>query len=75
MKGDCLSCARLGRCSETSVEKVLHDFTCILYEPVEEPVYKARVTSMELYGDVPAVQAMIDKPEDQEDEEEENDNG
>lgn len=63
MRGDCLTCARLGGCSETSVLRVLHDYTCSLYEPVEEPVYKARISTMELYGEVPAIEAMIDKPE------------
>lgn len=75
MKGDCLTCSRLGNCSETSVSKVLNDYTCSLYGPVEEPVYKARVATMELYGDIPAVQAMIDRPEDPSGSNEELNNG
>lgn len=65
MKGDCLSCARLGKCAQTSVEKVLQDFTCVVYEPVEEPVYKARVATMEQFGAALAVEAMIQKPEEE----------
>lgn len=63
MRGDCLSCARLGRCMETTVAKVLKDYTCVLYEPVEEPVYRARVQMMEQFGEVLAVQGMLEQPE------------
>ena len=68
MRGDCLSCARLGKCSETSVEKVLKDYTCVLFEPVEAPVYWARVHTMETYGDVLAVEAMLEKSQEEGDE-------
>jgi hypothetical protein len=68
MKGDCLSCSRLGNCAETSVEKVLSDFTCVLYEPVEEPVYLARAQMMEKFGEALAVQAMLERPEEPQEE-------
>jgi hypothetical protein len=61
MRGDCLSCSRISRCSETSVEKVLNDYTCVLYEPVNEPTYKARVDTMEKFGEVVAIRAMLDR--------------
>lgn len=65
MRGDCLSCEKISRCTETSVEKVLNDHTCVLYEPVEEPVYKARVETIEKFGAVLAVKAMLDRPEEE----------
>lgn len=68
MKGDCLSCTRLGRCSQTNLQKVLKDHTCVMFEPVEQPVFMARVSSMELYGTVPAVRAMLDVPDELPDE-------
>lgn len=71
MKGDCLSCTRLGKCAETSFEKVLNDFTCIVYEPVEEPVYRARAHAIEEFGEVLAVQALLKKPDDKEKDEDE----
>ena len=68
MRGDCLSCSRLGKCAETSLEKVLKDFTCILYDSVEEPVYQARAQTMERFGEVLAVQAMLERPEEPQEE-------
>jgi hypothetical protein len=62
VKGDCLTCSKIDICSKTSVEKVLNSFTCILFEPISEPVYRARVTLMEQYGEVPAVVAMLKRP-------------
>ncbi len=64
MRGDCLSCSRLQSCAETDVEKVLNDYTCVLYDPVEEPVYWARAHMIEKFGEVLAVEAMLDRPED-----------
>lgn len=72
MRGDCLSCSRLGNCAQTSVEKVLADFTCVLYEPVEEPVYLARAQMMEKFGEELAVKAMLEKPEERQEEGENN---
>lgn len=63
MRGDCLSCNRMWKCSETSVEKVLADYTCVLYEPEQEPVYRARIDMMEKFGEVRAIQAMLKRPE------------
>jgi hypothetical protein len=48
---------------ETTVARVLKDYTCVLYEPVEEPVYRARVQMMEQFGEVLAVQGMLEQPE------------
>lgn len=62
MRGDCLTCCKIDICSKTDVEKVLNSFTCILFEPISEPVYRARVLLMEQYGEVPAVEAMLKRP-------------
>lgn len=70
MRGECLACTRLAGCGATSVERVLESYTCYLFEPVTEPVYLARATMMEKYGDVSAVCAMLQRPP----EEEEDDN-
>lgn len=72
MRGDCLSCTRLGKCMETSLEKVLKDFTCILYDSVAEPVYQARAQAIEQFGEVLAVQAMLERPEEPQEEGEQN---
>lgn len=63
MKGDCLSCNRLGKCNETDLKKVLNDYSCVLYQPVEAPVYWARAQMMEDFGDSLAVKAMLERPE------------
>lgn len=70
MRGDCLTCSRIEMCSETSIEKVLRSHTCPLFEPIPEPVYRARVALMEQYGDVAAVQAMLQRPQELEEGEE-----
>jgi len=62
MRGDCLSCSKIDVCSKTSVEKVLNSFTCILFESIPEPVYRARVQLMGQYGEVAAVVAMLKRP-------------
>lgn len=62
MRGDCLTCCKVDICAETSVERVLNSYTCILFEPVTGPEYKARVQLMEQYGEVPAVEAMLKRP-------------
>lgn len=74
MKGDCLTCARLGPCTETSVKKVLESYTCPLYEPVFEEVYLARIEMMKKYGEETALKAMIGNPLEAKGEEEENEN-
>lgn len=66
MRGDCLSCARLQKCTETNVERVLTDYTCSSYDPVKEPVYWARAHMMEKFGDVLAVEAILDRPDEPE---------
>lgn len=63
MKGDCLSCARLGKCDQTDLHKVLSDYSCVLYQAVEAPVYWARAQMMEDFGDSLAVKAMLERPE------------
>lgn len=66
MRGDCLSCSKVAICSATSVEKVLTSFTCPLYEAILEPEYRARVMLMWQFGDLAAVKAMLQKPEEKE---------
>lgn len=62
MRGDCLACSKVETCSVTSIEKMLNSYTCILFEEIPEPVYRARVQLMEQYGEVPAVVAMLKRP-------------
>ena len=59
LKGECLACYRLQKCRETSVEKVLASYTCQLFEPVAEAVYRARSDAMQKYGEQAAVRAML----------------
>lgn len=66
MRGECLACTKIAGCGATSVERVLNSFTCPLFEAVIEPVYMARVTMMEKYGDVSAACAMLQRPPEEE---------
>lgn len=66
MRGDCLSCSRLPRCMETSVTKVLEDYTCVMYESVEEPIYRARVDTMKKFGDAQAIISILNNGEEYE---------
>lgn len=59
LRGDCLSCSKLGQCQTTSVEKVLEGFTCWLFDPAQEPVAMARWNMMQQVGEVPAARAMV----------------
>lgn len=62
LRGECLACAKLGACRETSVERVLRSYTCALFEAALEPVYEARWTAMKQYGEENAVKAMLKLP-------------
>jgi hypothetical protein len=57
--GDCLTCTKLGTCTETNLQRVLDSYTCPLFEPVVEPIYLARISMMQKYGDIEAVSSMI----------------
>lgn len=50
MTGECLSCERVSKCSETSIIRVLQDYTCPMFKSVSEPEYLARVESIQTYG-------------------------
>lgn len=54
-----MSCARLGICRETSLEKVLDSYTCPAYEPVTQESYEARMTAIQTFGEHAAIQAML----------------
>lgn len=54
-----MGCVHLQGCQETSVKKVLEDYTCIRFEAVDEPVFRAREATLQRYGAVLAVQAML----------------
>lgn len=61
--GDCLTCSKIATCTETSVERALTSYVCPLFEPVPEPVYAARITMMQQYGEATAVEAMLNRPQ------------
>ena len=62
MRGDCLSCCKVDICSATSVERILTSYTCVLFEAIPEPVYRARVQLMEQYGEVATATALLKRP-------------
>lgn len=64
MSGECLACLHVGNCKETSLEKVLSSFTCPMFTAVPEPVFLARLTTMNRFGEKTAVLALMAKPED-----------
>lgn len=63
-KGDCLSCTKVGSCTGTDVEKVRWGFTCQLFEGIPEAEYLARIDMMKKYGETQAIRAMLNRPED-----------
>ena len=60
--GDCLACRRLGVCPETDLKKVWESYTCALFEGAPEPVYQARIDMMAQFGEIAAIQAMLNRP-------------
>jgi hypothetical protein len=61
MIGDCFSCALAPTCRETSVRKVLTDYTCPMYRPIPEPVYRARVAIRSQFGELWAAEAILNR--------------
>ena len=61
-RGDCLSCTKIAECSETSVERTIAGHTCPLFTAVLEPVFNARQSAMAEYGEVTAIDAMLNRP-------------
>jgi hypothetical protein len=59
IRGECLACTKLGSCREATVDRVLTSYTCLLFQPVQEPVYLARWETMQKLGDHRAVSAML----------------
>lgn len=62
LRGDCLSCSRIDMCNNTNVDLVKQSYTCSLFTGVEEPIYRARLLMIEMYGDDRAIAAMISLP-------------
>lgn len=59
--GDCFTCSETLKCDITSPEKVLRDFTCELYKPVNEPTYLARLFIRSTFGDLAAAQSIVNR--------------
>lgn len=68
LRGECLACSKLGECGETSEEKVLQSFTCMLFAEAPEAVYVARWVMMKQYGEQTAVRAMLAATHEEEEE-------
>lgn len=68
LHGDCLACSRIAVCTDTSVQKVEESFTCTLFTGVEEPVYYARLAMIENYGSRRAIEAMLQRSDEGEEE-------
>lgn len=66
MRGDCLACRHISECTATSLEHVKESYTCPLFAEVPEAVYLARLSMMALYGEDAAIQAMLDRPPEEE---------
>jgi hypothetical protein len=61
MKGECFTCANTPICRETSVERVLKDYTCYNFKPVPEPVYLARLRIRWQFGDEMSAEAILNR--------------
>lgn len=64
-RGECLACQRISTCQETSVERVQSSYTCPLFKAVLEPVFRAREKAMQQFGEVSAIKAMMNRPQEQ----------
>lgn len=69
LKGDCLSCKKVGSCLVTDAQKILDGFTCQLFEGVTEPEYLARIETMKKYGEGQAIRAILNRSVEKGDEE------
>lgn len=70
LRGDCLTCAKIDACNEVTLQRVKDSYTCPLFTAVAEPVYLARLHMMESYGEDTAIEAMLNRPTDPDEEEE-----
>jgi len=61
---ECFTCAKVGYCSKTDVQKILRGFVCPLFAPVTEPIIMARCSMIDQYGPIPAARAMLHRPPD-----------
>lgn len=76
LRGDCLTCARVSACPETSLERVKESYSCPLFQEVPEPVYLARIHMIEVYGEEAGIHSLLDRPaEEDEPEIEEDEDG
>lgn len=60
--GECLICSKVNSCSETSAEKIKQSYVCVLFHPVSEPVYLARLQMLNEYGEQSAIIAILNRP-------------
>ena len=58
MRGECLACKKVDRCSETSIGRMWQGYTCPLFEEVLEPTYAARYDLIQQYGESMALRAI-----------------
>jgi len=72
-RGDCLCCSKIKTCTFTTVEKVQQGYTCHFFSEVSEAEWMARWNSMKKFGEIISIQAMMDRPIEAENEE--NDDG
>jgi hypothetical protein len=47
------------------VERVQSSYTCPLFKAVPEPVFRAREKAMQQFGEVSAIKAMMNRPQEQ----------
>jgi hypothetical protein len=68
LRGDCLTCAKIHDCNEVTIERVKESYTCPLFSATDEAVYLARLHMMQVYGEENAIEAMLDRPTDPDEE-------
>lgn len=64
MTGSCLSCERLGRCSETDPEKVAKNYVCVRYEETARERVLARVNITNQFGSA-GIKALVALPKEE----------
>ena len=61
MNGECLSCERITKCKDTTVELVLAEYVCPLYVPVDQATLQARIHTVEKFGERQVAEALVPK--------------
>lgn len=61
LKGECLSCNKVSKCSQTDEQKIIDGFTCALYAPISSELFMARLYVIDRFGEISGAKAIMEK--------------